>query len=92
MGWRGGDTPELCIADILHMKTVNTDSFYLEYLVKTVDTDYFPPHKLAIYRVAYPSCHPPKKQESQTWGEEKNRVQELPPCLGLCFFLGWQEG
>ena len=33
--------PELCIGDILHMKTVNTDSFYSEYLVKAVDTDYF---------------------------------------------------
>ena len=32
---------------------------------------------------------PPKKTESQTWGEEKkNRVQELPPCLGLCFLGG----
>ena len=27
--------------NILHMKTVNTDSFYSDYLVKTVDTDYF---------------------------------------------------
>ena len=33
--------PELCIGDILHKKTVNTDSFYSEYLVKAVDTDSF---------------------------------------------------
>ena len=32
---------EMCIGKILHMKTVNTDSFYSEYLVKTVDTIYF---------------------------------------------------
>ena len=31
---------------------------------------------------------PPQKTESQTWGEEKKESQELPPCLGLCFFRG----
>ena len=40
-----------------------------------------------VYRVSHPSCNPPKT-ESQAWGEEKNRVQELPPCPGLCFFGG----
>ena len=32
---------------------------------------------------------PPKKQSPRHGGgDKKNRVQELPPCLGLCFFWG----
>ena len=33
----------------------------------------------------------PQKTEYQAWGEEKNRVQELPPCLGLCFLGGGKK-
>ena len=41
--------------------------------------------------MAYPSCHPKKKQSSRHGVKKKNRVQELPPCLRLCFFWGGKK-
>ena len=31
---------------------------------------------------------PPQKNRVPDMGGDTNRVQELPPCLGLCFFGG----
>ena len=43
------------------------------------------------YRVDRYSCHPLKKQSPRHGGSSWSLFFFFTPCLGLCFFGGWQE-